>query len=248
MWDFWIEAGTAESNHSLQWYGLAQALTDMSVQYDVVFAPDGNIIEDDLTLDDLSEYGTLIVPWVYSLRNEHVQLLEEYARSGKELIIVGDFATFDEQKKRRSTDVVAALRALDAIVVPGLNFESYLNEPRGAHADAVLDALSALIPNRWVTVPNSSVTAQLNRKGDTLYCHLINKDRQESGFRPQADFKVKITLPSDWNLSATHALYTSPDTVAAEPALLPIHRQDGVLAVSVPYLPIYGVLLIPGPG
>ncbi len=246
VWDYWIGAGTAESNHSLQWYGLAQALTDMSVQYDVVFAPDGNIIPDNVALEGLLEYETLIVPWAYSLRDEHVALLEQYAKSGKEPIIVGDFATFDEEKNRRQTDAVAALRALDAIVVPALNFESYLNDPHGSNAAAVLDALNALIPNRWVTVANRSVSALLNREGDTLHCHLINKDRQESGFKPQAGLEVRITLPADLRLSDDHAVYLSPDLSGQEPALLPIALQSGVAEVTVPNLEIYGVLVIAG--
>jgi N-acetylglucosamine-6-sulfatase len=246
IWDYWVGADTAESNHSLQWYGVAQALTDMSVQYDVVFAPDGNIISDNLTLDDLLKYETLIVPWAYSLRDEHVALLEEYAGSGKRLIIIGDFATFDEEKNRRQRDAVAALRALDAIVVPALNFESYLNDPHGSDAAAVVDALNALIPNRRVTVTNSSVTAQLNRKGDTLYCHLISKDREESGFKPQAGFKVRITLPADLHVSDDHAVYLSPDLSGQEPALLPIALQGGIAEVTIPNLEIYGVLVIAG--
>ncbi|MBN1139968.1 MAG: sulfatase-like hydrolase/transferase, partial [Anaerolineae bacterium] len=98
IWDYWTGANTAEPNHSLQWYGLAQALTDMSVQYDAVLAPDGNVIADNLELDDLLQYKTVIVPWAYSLRDEQVQLLEDYARSGNQLVVVGDLASFDEEK------------------------------------------------------------------------------------------------------------------------------------------------------
>jgi arylsulfatase A-like enzyme len=245
IWDFWALASTAESNHSLQWYGVAQALTDMSVQYEVVFAPDGSILPDNLTSNDLQKYDTLIVPWAYALRDAHIQLLEEYAASGKELIIVGDFATFDEEKNRRATDVAAGLASLGATIVPGLNFESYLNDPRGPNAAAVLDALNALIPNRMVTIADNSVNAQLNRKGDTLYCHLINKDREESGFQLQVGVQVTIVTPSDLDTSATHALYLSPDLVEGEPTLLPISRQNGSVQVTLPELGIYGVLVIP---
>ena len=67
-----------------------------------------NIIPDNLSIDDLQKYEAIIVPWAYSLRDEHIQLLEEYARSDHKLIIVGDFAVFDEQKNPRTSDAVAA--------------------------------------------------------------------------------------------------------------------------------------------
>jgi hypothetical protein len=245
IWGFWADASSGENSHNRQYYGLAQALTDMSVQYDVIFAPDGNIIPDNLSLDGLLNYDTLIVPWTYSLSEGQVNLLREYAASGRKLIVIGDFATFDEEGNLRSTDAAASLRALDAIVVPALDFESYLNDPQGADASAVLDALNALIPHRLVTVTSSSAAAQLNRKGDRLYCHLINKDREESGFRPQTDLKVKIAVPPDLDLSDADAAYRSPDLSGGEPTLLPITHQNGTLEVIVPELKVYGVLAIP---
>jgi N-acetylglucosamine-6-sulfatase len=244
IWDYWTGGSTVEPNHSLQWYGLAQALTDMSIQYDAILAPDGNILPDDLALDDLLAYQTLLVPWAYSLRDEQVALLEAYAESGKQLIVFGDLASVDEEKNARSADPAADLRALGAIVVPGLNFEAYLDDPHGAKAAAVVDALSALLPGRLVAIANSAVTAQLDRKENTLYCHLINKARVESGFEPQADFKVQLTLPSDLDLSDAQALYLSPDLPEGEAALLPLTLQEGVMQVTIPELEIYGLLII----
>jgi len=120
-----------------------------------------------------------------------------------------------------------------------------VSDPQGANAAAVRGALGDLLPSRWVTVTDEAVTALLNRKEDALYCHLINKDREESGFRPQTDFRVEIALPSDLDLADAYALYISPDLSGGEPALLPITHQNGTVEVTVPELEVYGVLVIP---
>jgi arylsulfatase A-like enzyme len=243
IWDFWGDATSGTASHNRQYYGLAQALTDMSVQYEVVFAPDGGIIPDQLALDQLVRYDTLLVPWTYCLSDAQIGLLEQYAATERRLIVFGDFATHDEERRERPGDAVAGLRAQNAIVVPGLNFESYLNEPAGPGAAAIVEALDALIPHRQVTVANDAVTAQLNRSADALTVHLINKDREATGFTSQTDIKVSITAPPDLDLSSGEAEYRSPDLTEA--TRLPINRQNDRLEVTVPALTVYGVLLIP---
>jgi hypothetical protein len=244
VWDYWSWANATETNHSLQWYGLAQALTDMSVQYSAVFAPDGKIIPDHLSIEELLKYETIIIPWAYSLNDEQIQLFEEYAGNGKKLIIVGDFATFDEQKEPRSSESLAHLQALGAIIVPGLNFESYLNDPHSSNASAVLDALKALIPNKSVTIANTDVTVNLNRKDQTLYGHLVNKARSDSGFQVQADFPLTIVLPPDLESSNLQVFYTSPDFEMGDSIPLSVTIQGRSIHVTIPELAIYGVLII----
>jgi arylsulfatase A-like enzyme len=244
IWDFWMDASMSGTNHSLQWYGLAQALTDLSIQFDVVFFPDGEVLPDDLTLDDLLRFETLIVPWVYSLCDQHVKLLEDYVRSGKRLMVIGDYANFNENKDQRFTDAAGYLQELGAVIVPNLNFETYLNEPSGSSSAPILDALSDLVPDRLVMVNNNSITAQLNRIGNNLYIHLINTDRQDSGFRSQNDFEVVVEMPEDLVSSTTHAIYLSPDQLNTGSLQLPITRQNKTILVTVPELEVYGVLLI----
>jgi hypothetical protein len=245
IWDFWMDASMSGTNHSLQWYGLTQALTDLSIQYDVLFAPDGEILANDLTLNDLLGFETLIVPWAYSLSDEHVSLLENYASSGKRLIVIGDFATFDEGKNHRETDAARRLQEAGAVHISKLNFETYLNEPSGSGSASILDALSDLVPDRLIAVDNNSVTAQLTRIGDKLYLHLINTDRQDSGFRTQTDFQVTVATLPDLISTATHAVYLSPDQQHAEPLRLPITRRNDTFQVTIPELEVYGILLIP---
>jgi hypothetical protein len=248
IWDYWGEGSGSEPSHNRQWYGLAQALTDMSIQYDAVFAPDGTIIPDDLTLDYLLAYDTMIVPWTYALSEEHVSLLGSYAESGQDLILVGGFATHDREKNPRPGNPASDLRGLGATVVPSLDFESYLSDPLGHQAAAIRDALADLFPDRRVRISNSSVTAHLTRVGDTLYCHLVNRDLRDSGFEPQTDVQVSINLPGDLVLSGRQALYITPDEAGANQTGLPLANDDGQVSLTVPRLDLYGVLVIPDSG
>jgi hypothetical protein len=99
-----------------------------------------------------------------------------------------------------------------------------------------------------VTVSDDSVTAVLNRKGKTLYCHLINKDRRESGFAAHSGFKVTVALPADLQLSDASAVYVSPDISGGAPALLQGTLRDNAIEITVPALEIYGVVVIPSTG
>jgi hypothetical protein len=244
IWDFWVQPSSAEPIHNRQWYGLAQALTDTSIQYDAVFAPDGRIIPSQLSVDDLLGYPLLMVPWVYSLSDEHVQLLEGYARGGGRLIVVGDLATYDEERNPRQALTSASLAALGAIVIDELDFEAYLSDPQGG--GAVRQQLAGLIPHRLVNVSGDAVTAQLCATGNGIYIHLINSELGDTGFTPQRDLSVTVTLPPRLSVAAVNATYLSPDLPAGEATLLPVAQQGNSLQVTVPDLNIYGVLTIGG--
>jgi hypothetical protein len=244
VWDFWVQPSSAEPIHNRQWYGLAQALTDMSIQYDAIFAADGRLIPNQLTVDGLLRYPTLIVPWAYALSDEHAQLLEGYARGGGRLIIAGDLATFDEEKNPRQALASANLAELGAIVIAELDFEAYLNNPQGA--GAIREQLAGLIPNKLVSVTGGAVAAQLCAARSALHIHLINRELGDVGFTPQRDLSVTITLPPRFSIAAANATYLSPDLPAGEATLLPLAQQGNSLQVTVPDLAVYGVLTIGG--
>lgn len=242
IWDYWVQAGSASPNHNRQWYGLAQALTDMSVQYQAIFAPDGGVIANRLALEELLRYQTLIVPWAYALSDAHVQLLQDYARHGGRLLIAGDLATHDEEKRPRSASVAEAFSQLGAVLLPKLDFEAYLNDPG---KQAVLSELDSLIVDRLATVSNPSITAQLNRTQQALVCHLVNKALDETGFKPQRDVKLSINMPPGLGLAGTQVLLLSPDQAGGGPVPLEPARQGNAIEITLPEIQIYSLLVIP---
>jgi hypothetical protein len=173
-----------------------------------------------------------------------VQLLKDYAASGRRLIVIGDLAVFDEEKTPRAAEVAATLADAGASVLPALDFEAYLADPSGPEAAAVRDQLASLLPEVQVTVSSPSVAAHLSRKGDVIHCHLVNRDRTTSGFRRQTGIGVSIALPDDAGASATHATYVSPELQDGAPTQLPLTRRGHVVQLTVPELEVYGVIVI----
>ena len=57
--------------------------------YDVLFFPDGKLRQDSLELEDLSRYGTLVVPGCNVLTDRQAQLLESYVDGGGRLVVAG---------------------------------------------------------------------------------------------------------------------------------------------------------------
>jgi hypothetical protein len=248
IWDTWVQADSAQPIHNRQYYGLAQALTDASVQYQVVFAPDGNVIADQLTLDDLLAHDTLIVPWAYSLNDLHIELLEDYAQTGRRLIVACDVGTLDEERNPRPADTAARLESAGATVLAGLDFEAYLASPGDDRAAAIREWATSLFPERLVTVSSDRVTALLSRSSTTVYCHLVNKDRDETGFSPQAGLTVQIVPPSNLDPQGSQAVFLSPDLPEGTSIPLPLNLQDGRIQVTIPEFEVYGVVVIEGGG
>ena len=245
IWDYWVNPASKEPNHVLQYYGLCQALTDMSIQYQTIFAADGTILPDTLSLEDLLKFPTIIVPWAYALNDAQVNLLKEFAMSGKKLVIAGSFALFDEEKIQRETGPDAELQAAGASLVPDLDLETYLNDPRGDSAPGILEQVAMLVPRRLVNVSNTSVTAHLQVKPGKLLCHLINRDLRESGFTPQHDLQVRFTLPPNFKVSDGSISFLTPDESPGERTSLQLVQQQNAQEVTVPQLETYGLLEIP---
>lgn len=246
VWDYWgAGADNAVPSHRHQWYGLAQALTDLSIQYDVVFAPDGQVLPDHLTLEKLLPYPTLVVPWAYALNDAQIGLLADYAQRGGNLLILGDLGTYDEDKNPREAAIAATLEQLGAVILPDLELESYLNDPQGGAAAAILVEVDALFPNRQVAISDASVTVQLYHGDQSLYIHLLNKALAEAGFEPRRDFRVQVALPAGFQADS-QATYLSPE--AGVPTTLSVAQQGDVVAVTVPVLDVYGVVMIANVG
>jgi hypothetical protein len=248
IWDYWIQPGDREPVHHRQWYGLCQALTDLSIQYQVVFAPDGRVLPDTLSPSDFEGFQTLIVPWVYSMSDSVVTHLSDFASSGKKLIIAGDIGQKDEENRLRDTNLNNYFQRLGAEVIPILDFEAYLNDPQGKQEPPVLEVLSSLVPERLVTTSNPMVSAKINQSGNAICMHLINKDLRDSGIYPQKDTFLKINLPQEIKAAGDTATYLSPEQNQGNPDTLPLGQRGNSLEVTLPHLEIYGVLVIPVQG
>jgi hypothetical protein len=81
------------SNVVIPFWEVCDALSTAYQPYDVVFFPDGELRPDSLTVDDLKQYRTLILPDCHVLTPAQAQLLRDFADQGGTVISWGEAAT-----------------------------------------------------------------------------------------------------------------------------------------------------------
>lgn len=68
------------------YYGLARALAESNIPYEVVFAGDGYYLPDKLKATDLEPYKTLIVPSMVEVTNDQRAVVDQYLQKGGTVI------------------------------------------------------------------------------------------------------------------------------------------------------------------
>jgi hypothetical protein len=243
IWDYFPRVFAKQQGgpmHHRQYYGLCEALVHASLQFATLFAGDGLVYPDTLSWEQLAPFSTLLLPWCYALTDNQLDLLEHFARVGRQLISVGEVGTVDAERRPRQ-GVQERLRQAGAQILPDLDFEAYL----GTQDTTIAQALLAHLPSPAVRVGQPYITAvmALNRAGHQLYCHLINGDWGPSrGFAEKTAVQVWFSpevLPRPRYTSVT---WYSPDEPAPRPCTL--QRWGNGWAVTLPRLEVWGVLVV----
>jgi hypothetical protein len=72
---------------------VCESLSDAAQPYDVLFFPDGHLRPDTLTVENLLQYRTIVLPDCRYLTQTQAQLLGEYLKSGGFLLVMGELGT-----------------------------------------------------------------------------------------------------------------------------------------------------------
>ena len=199
---------------------VGRVLAAAAQPYDVLFFPDGELRRDELEVDDLTRYRTLVVAGCDELTERQVELLEGFLDGGGRLIVVGELGTN-----------------------LGGRVGGVLDDPRTVRADAFGFALEHLAdrPQVRVVEGRTDVAVNLQRVDGGCALHLIRYDYDEIGDRvpPLDRLVVDLRLPFE---PADGVEGFSPDgglVVAAEPA------ADGLLRLTLRRVPLYGIVSIP---
>ncbi len=73
-------------------WDIIRMLSRMNVQYDVVMLPDGELREDDLKAERISDYSLIIVPDCFALTDSQQDILLDHAKNGGSILISGRIA------------------------------------------------------------------------------------------------------------------------------------------------------------
>ncbi|HEV2109321.1 MAG TPA: hypothetical protein VGR16_13755, partial [Thermomicrobiales bacterium] len=80
------------SDVAVPFWQVCEALSNASQPYDVLFFPDGDLRPDSLTLPDLDQYRTLILPDCQFLTPEQSELVRGFLDRGGNVVVLGDLA------------------------------------------------------------------------------------------------------------------------------------------------------------
>jgi hypothetical protein len=89
-----------ETSEMGPFWQVCEALSDAVQPYDVLFFPDGELRSDTLTLQNLSQYRTLILPDCRFLTDAQAKLVQEFLEKDGRLLIMGELGANLHQEQR----------------------------------------------------------------------------------------------------------------------------------------------------
>jgi hypothetical protein len=204
-----------------KYLALAQALAETSYQFDVLYTGDGEFNPDQLDLDVLRRYRTVLVPEARDLGTGPARQLERYARSGGEVIIYSE-SPLDESLARRE----------DGDVLSG-----FWRRYRDGDRDRIVSTVEHL---RWsrIVVSDPSVNALRYRLDGRQVLHLLNYRYQADGdcIEPVRDLQVRVPWAGG-PASATLLRLDDERTV-------PCRVEGDVVVLDIGELDLYAVVVV----
>jgi hypothetical protein len=252
IWDHFpsdLAPSPSEPIHAREYYGLCQALIDAAIPFGVLFAGDGQIMEKDLTREDLSRFEVIVAPCWYSVTESQVALLESFAQDGGKLIIVGPWAQIDaERQPLDSTGLRARMGRAGARFFESedMAFEDYLAQVNPALRTKLVSSLEISVGHGLcASTGSASIEILLSRANDgsRLYIHIINRDFTGQHYVGKRNLPVSIPLPQGMRIDAQEARWISPDCAGV--AMLPVANRGHQIAFTVPELEVYGLAILP---
>ena len=163
-------------------WDVIRAMSSRNAQYDAVMLPDGELREDDLTLERIAGYPLVIVPDNYRITENQSRVLLAYAKQGGRMIVLGRLA--------EGTDVLKRLiETGNAVHVP-------IPESGEGYMDAFLRAFESLYaPIAPVTCGAEKIGVQRFDTENDVYIHILNYNYGDAPDRvmpmPELDITVR---------------------------------------------------------
>jgi hypothetical protein len=241
-------------HHGDNFWGAANLLQDAHLQYDVLFAGDGQWTADTLDLEALRRYWVIILAGTRALSDRHVDLLLKYVEEGGWVLAHGVIGDHDELRRPVNRERLAPL-LVEGSQWYGLGRFVYTKEDLGAKYLGLQDAavrrqLAALVeecaPPRVRTDASENVGAleYWSRSQRAMVVHLVNYNYDPEAMRlsSQTGIKFDVGLMEPLLGREVEVFYGCPG--CGEPRRLPFTATDGRVAFQVPLLEWYGVISI----
>jgi hypothetical protein len=206
-----------------KYLALAQALAETSYQFDVLYTGDGEFNPDQLDLDVLRRYRTILVPEARDLATGPARQLERYARSGGEIII------FSESPLDPSL-----ARLEDGNVLFGF-WRRYRNGDR----DRIVSTVEHLRGSR-IVVSDPSINALRYSLDGRHVLHLLNYGYQAEGDRVVPVQGLQVRVP--WTGGAASATIIRLDDERTVSSTV----EDGDVVLDIGEIDLYALVVVEG--
>ena len=206
----------------LKYLALAQALAEAGYQYDVIYVGDGRFTPALLDPDRLTRYKALLIPEAASISDGEADALAAYRTDfGGQVVIYGDAAGAVMGRKEDERPLV-----------------QFWRDYQDADRQRIVATVDTLTDTK-VTCSDPLVNAILWKRGNEQVLHLLNYnyDAATDEVRSVRDLTVRLPWPS--SRAATCTLLRP-----GRAERLDCTAEFGQLAVQVPDLDIYGLMLV----
>ena len=219
--------------------GLAQALSESNIPYEVIFDGDGYFINESLNLDKIKSYDFLIIPSVIDITETQESIIKEYVQSGGIALVFNPeeigFDNIEGEKQYGNGSFV--------FILEDKGYEYY-----HSYDDNLRQEIETIVYNY---IENPIKINDTNRKiiafpyyqksMDRYIIHLINYDHSKlfDSINPKNDISIQFSKP-DFDIGEIYIV--SPDFEGNTILEFGIYNES--VEVIVPYLEVYNVLII----
>ena len=233
--------------------GIARALEEGHIPFDVLIFRHPEIHADRVALDDLKRYQLVILPALECLTDSQIELLTQYLEQGGTLGLIRQSGIRDEDNIPRSEPPLEKWHESGKVVqiLPGENFlpcRSRENDrTRELSRIAIESTRKALNDNTIISgdLPRMLWVKAWQHEDDFISLHFVNYDVDfESGEAiPTEPAELKIALPN--GVPAEEAAWFVP---GGENQPLTVDSEEQKVTVTIPSVRVYGVLIVGSQG
>jgi hypothetical protein len=232
--------------------GMAQALSESSIPYDVIVDGDGGFVPVTLTAGALAKYALVIIPQALYLEPPQKEAIERYVRDGG-TVMTSDPKSFDIDGQQ--VEVIQGSGKF--VILPKVEIAGHGQlDLAEAYFYVYEDKMRRQIAE-WASQESETVIEVLNgaplvcaypsfqRQEKRVLVHLINFDyiSEEDQMRPKENITLRVKRPSFYNEGKKVRVY-SPDFPADALALSLTPRLKGdFIELTVPKLDVYSVIV-----
>ncbi len=229
--------------------GMARALEEGHLPFDVFILNHPEIHADRVTLDELRRYRLVILPALECLTDSQIELFTRYLQAGGTLGIIGQCGVRDEDNLPRAEAPAASWKKAGRVVdiLSGRNFlpsRTTENDETRELTRAAIEATREALAGATILsgdLPRMLWVKTWEHGGQFVSLHFVNYDIDfESGAAtPTEPLRLTVALPG--NVPAEAAVWLTPDGKRTPVDMAVDGRR---VALTLPSVRVYGVMLI----